>query len=104
MSARIMIDLDPVHPVADTVTREYRIDMQLHLYRRDQLADPRFVYLIPRCEESTMYPARHSRDMVTINQLSGGGFCDRCASCDVADRRERRTARQRELGGPSDRA
>jgi hypothetical protein len=89
--------------VADTATREYRMDMQLHLYRRDQLADPRFVYLIPRCEESKMYPARHSRDMVTINQLSGGGLCDRCASCDVADRRARRTARQR-AGRTSDRA
>jgi hypothetical protein len=92
MSARITIDPDRVHPVSEPVTREYGMDMQLHLYRRDQLADPRFVYLIPRCEESKMYPDRHPRDMVGINQLSGNGFCDRCASCDVADRRERRAS------------
>jgi hypothetical protein len=103
MSARIMIDLDRVHPVADTATREYRMDMQLHLYRRDQLADPRFVYLIPRCEESKMYPARHSRDMVTINQLSGG------ASATAARRATWRTGGRggrhgSGRGGPSDRA
>ena len=74
------------------VTREYRIDMQLHLYRRAQLADPRFRYVIPICQENEHYPERHPRHMVAINQLSGNGFCDRCVSCDVADRRARRTA------------
>jgi hypothetical protein len=78
--------------MGDTVTREYRMDMQLHLYRRAHLADPAHVYLFALCQESAMYPARHPRDMVAINQLSGNGFCDRCASCDVADRRARRTA------------
>jgi hypothetical protein len=88
-----MIDLNRVHP--ETVTREYRLDMQLHLYRRDHIADARFHYVIPLCQENAMYPARHPRDMVGINQLSGTGFCDRCSSCDVADRRERRAAMQR---------
>jgi hypothetical protein len=68
------------------------MDMQLHLYRREQLADSRFVYLISLCQENEMYPDRHPRNMVAINQLSGNGFCDRCVSRDVADRRARRTA------------
>jgi hypothetical protein len=76
----------------DPVTREYRMDMQLHLYRRAHLEDPAYRYLIPVCQESEMYPDRHPRNNVSINQLSGQGFCDRCASCDVADRRARRTA------------
>ena len=85
----------PTHADAthDTVTREYRMDTQLHLYRRAHLADARFRYVIPLCQESAMYPARHPRDLVAINQLSGNGFCDRCVSCDVADRRERRATR-----------
>src|SRR4030081_2727566 len=69
---------------SDTVTREYRMDMQLHLYRRARLDDPAYRNLIPLCQENEMYPARHPRDMVAINQLSGNGFCDRCSSCDQA--------------------
>jgi hypothetical protein len=80
-------DGHPVQHTRDTVTREYRNDMQLHLYRRAHLADTAYRYLIPRCEESAMYPARHPRDKVSINRLSGNGFCDRCVSCDAADRR-----------------
>jgi hypothetical protein len=76
-----------------TVTREYRMDMQLHLYWRAHIADPRFQYLTPLCEENSVYPERHSRDMVGIEQPTGNGFCDRCSSCDVASRRERRYAR-----------
>jgi hypothetical protein len=91
VSSRITID----STAADTVTREYRMDMQLHLYRRAHLADPAERYLIPLCQENKCYPARHPRDMVAINQLPGSGFCDRCSSCDVTDRRERRAARQR---------
>jgi hypothetical protein len=82
-----------VDPVSDTLTREYRMDMQLHLYRRAQLDDPEYRYLISLCQENEMYPARHPRYLVAINQLSGNGFCDRCASCDVAGRRERRASR-----------
>ena len=98
MSARITSDLP-----ADTVTREYRMDMQLHLYPSAHLANPAERYLIPLCQENEYYPARHPRDMVAINQLSGSGFCDRCSSCDVADRRERRAAKQR-AGSTNDRA
>jgi hypothetical protein len=84
---------------SDAVTREYRMDMQLHLYRRGHVENPAERYLIPLCQENELYPARHDRDMVGINQLSGTGFCDRCASCDVADRRERRAAKQRAGSG-----
>jgi hypothetical protein len=88
MSARIV---DASH---EPVTREYRKDMQLHLYRRDHIADLQFRFLIPLCQENAMHPARHSRDMVAINQLPGQRL-DRCASCDVAARRERRAAKQK---------
>jgi hypothetical protein len=60
---------------------------------KGHLADPQLRYVIPLCQESAWYPERHSRGMVAINQLPGSGFCDRCSSCDVASRRERRYAR-----------
>jgi hypothetical protein len=75
------------------VTREFRMDMQLHLYRRGHLDNPAEPYPIPLCQENEMYPARHPRDMIGINQLSGQRL-DRCASCDVADR-QRRAAERR---------
>lgn len=80
------------------VTREYRMDMQLHLYRRGHLENPAERYLIPLCQENKMYPARHDGEMVGVPQLPGQRL-DRCSSCDVADRRERWAAKQR--GGQS---
>jgi hypothetical protein len=55
--------------------------------RRAHLADLAYRYPIPLCPENEMYPERHPLDEVSINQLSGNGFCHRCVSCDVADRR-----------------
>jgi hypothetical protein len=80
--------------MSDTVTRKYRGDMQLHLYRRARLADSEHAYLIHLCQENELYPARHPRNMVGINEPSSQGFCDRCRSCDVADRRARRTTQE----------
>jgi hypothetical protein len=78
----------------DAETREYRIDTQLHLYRRAHLADTELCYLVPLCEENAEYPERHSRNMVGLEEpTSTNGRCGRCSSCDVADRRERRAAK-----------
>jgi hypothetical protein len=74
--------------VSDAVTREYRMDMQLHLYRRTHVENPAERYLIPLCQESKWYPARHPRDMVAVNQLPGS-FITRCGSCGAAEPRER---------------
>jgi hypothetical protein len=41
---------------------------RLHLYGRAPLEDPAERYLIPLCQENEMYPARHPRDMVAINE------------------------------------
>jgi hypothetical protein len=73
--------------------REYRVDTQLHLYRREHLADTQLRYVVPLCEENTVYAGRHLRTMVGLEEPTSYGFCDRCSSCDVADRRERRAAK-----------
>jgi hypothetical protein len=93
----------PTHADAthDPVTREYRMDTQLHLYRRADLAVPDHAHVIPLCQESEIYPARHPRDMVGVPRLPGQRL-DRCASCDVADRQrraaDRRAAERAEQG------
>jgi hypothetical protein len=63
--------------------RKYAEDKALHLYRKSQLADPAYKVLIPLCQESKLYPARHDREMVSVNHMQPKGFCGSCASCDA---------------------
>lgn len=68
-------------------------DGQVHLYPRAELANLRFEYLVPCCSSEPLYPTRHARVEIGDSPVRHTTMCDRCAACDVADRRARRARR-----------
>jgi hypothetical protein len=68
-------------------------DNLVHRYRKAQLADPGFQYLIPWCSEDRLYPVRHARIEMSGSEPTASGYCDRCAGCDLASRRAWRDKR-----------
>jgi hypothetical protein len=81
--------LSPVTTI-EIVIRRYREDQQEHGYRADQLAEKSWQHLVPVCARP--YPVRHSRDMISLDNLPAfGNVLDRCPGCSVWMRRNRHT-------------
>jgi hypothetical protein len=64
----------------DFVTREFLEDGAFHLYRKSDLADPACQWLVPWCQEDSLYPDRHPRVEVVGQFVKADAFCPRCGA------------------------
>lgn len=63
---------------------------QVHDYLKRELADPSWLWLIPRCQEGQMYPARHPA-LEMREELPGvDHVCPGCVACRRRNQSEHR--------------